>query len=1435
MAAEDVAPDSALAGSALVDRLRRDELDSIASEVAAGRHDHILKTLDERGRAQELVRQQYTGRYPFELLQNANDASGDETTHGHTARFVLTDSALLVADMGGGFAPEQIRAICGLGRSSKDPRKSIGYKGLGFKSVGEITDDPQIFSATLGFRFNDTLARREVARLAGELHRDQRLPVYALPFPITPSDVGSDGIEIERLLNREYRTVFRLPLRRGVERVQVAAHLEATLSPRLLLFLDATEQLELSGTDADFVATAVRQGHDGYTEMLLEAGGATEHWLVFERRIDIPSRDLVAPLGDAWREVEEVRTAVAVPLDEAGLPTRMEPQPVHVYFPTQEASGFGLLLQADFSLELDRRRIATTPEAGAYNSWLVAQLGELLGRDVASGLAARFPKEASVVSSLAVTGSPSDLGAALVDKTVASLRSSAFVPTVSDGPRLPGESLLLPKSVPDPILGHDLLSTADLGPLVVAGVEADPQARQFLAERLGAAELSIDDTLARLRRPADDESVQYYEFLVAWSERVGTRKFAPALHPIHCVRTVSGDWRPPHDRLFFPRQREEIEFPDGLEVPIVDVPDVDGLRPLLEAAGVSSFEWRQLLPDFIFPLLTDPETEDRRRALALEALRLYYQTERSGDPRLRAQAARVLLPARNSAGTAFDLRRAETVYFSGPWLDDDRLERLYGPLGQCEFLSREPPTDPDRKNEDFEFLEWLGVAAHPRPDPRVIDQRDTHMVGALSRHPHATQYEEHWEGWLKRPDVAAASRCDQGHSASQQLRASYGLDRFPDLVAAGDANRLSILWEGLAQAWGTHYRDSQWAAFYCQHTGHGGERTKKAPSLLAHLLEQLAWVPTHRRGSPELVQPRRAWRLTRDTPRRVAERVPALARSLDRQWASALCSDLGVVDAARPEAAHLVELLRGLADEWEATPAESPEARDVIDAARWTMRTLNDALAGDKSALESVDVPLLARLDGRRIFHPHPYVADDSLLAETWEPALPILDADRDLRQLHAVLGLASLDKLTTKTPAPMGVQPEAQAAVREELNAALPYLAAVAVEAVPSREQDVYRGLARLEVEVCENLIVRYELDGEVRQRGEAVAFIAVRTEHEGIIRRNIGTAHLELDPSTGRPHWYVFGPLLSRFLNVPTQGDAFSLLLSGSSTSRKEYLRSRRIPEEVLEEARIRLDQPPEEDDLGGLLPDLDADTNLDEAGSEGPPTQEATSSATSEPHSEAEVAIEDDEAMQPSPEPLPPLDHDAVTMADLDVGSAAAGTQSPAGGQTGGPGGLGPAGPVDHERRQRLQRTIGRRGEQAVFEAERRRVQASSGQDPDRVVWRSEHHPFAPYDIESIDPDGHTMYIEVKSTSGDDPYEPFEISHAELIWALRHRSRYYIYRVTNAHHAAPTISRFHDPVAMLREGSAELGLSGARLKFCSPESSAASNGAATHKGDL
>jgi len=161
----------------LVERLLAEEVDALRLLSAHGQLPQALRSLDERGTAQNLVRQQYTGRYPFELLQNANDAVVD-AAGDRKVKFVLTQTALLVGNTGRGFAEDEVRAICSLGRSSKDPRKSIGYKGLGFKSVGEITTRPQVYSAPYHFGFDADQVTNIVTDAVGPLPVGQHLPVY---------------------------------------------------------------------------------------------------------------------------------------------------------------------------------------------------------------------------------------------------------------------------------------------------------------------------------------------------------------------------------------------------------------------------------------------------------------------------------------------------------------------------------------------------------------------------------------------------------------------------------------------------------------------------------------------------------------------------------------------------------------------------------------------------------------------------------------------------------------------------------------------------------------------------------------------------------------------------------------------------------------------------------------------------------------------------------------------------------------------------------------------------------------------------------------------------------------------------------------------------------------------------------------------------------
>src|SRR3954467_11038089 len=90
-----------------------------------------LAFIASQAAAEERVRQDYTGRYPMELLQNAHDACAEADVVG-AVHFVLTPTALLVANEGIGFDEEHIESLVQLGLSEKAElgrkRKTIGYK-----------------------------------------------------------------------------------------------------------------------------------------------------------------------------------------------------------------------------------------------------------------------------------------------------------------------------------------------------------------------------------------------------------------------------------------------------------------------------------------------------------------------------------------------------------------------------------------------------------------------------------------------------------------------------------------------------------------------------------------------------------------------------------------------------------------------------------------------------------------------------------------------------------------------------------------------------------------------------------------------------------------------------------------------------------------------------------------------------------------------------------------------------------------------------------------------------------------------------------------------------------------------------------------------------------------------------------------------------------
>ena len=275
---------------------------------------------------------------------------------------------------------------------------------------------------------------------------------------------------VDALFADGFRSMIRLPFKPAVDLAEVERHLKGNLTPRLLLLLDAVEELQVRTPEWSMSAAVARQRRGDHDEVLLESDYGDEHWLVFRRNVPILDPGLVAALEGAWKEVTKVGVAIGVPLGEGDRPVRSEAQPLHVYFPTEETTGSALLLHGDFVLELDRRHIAGSPEAEPFNRWLVGELAALTG-DVAERLARLYPGDGRVINALAPVGPASGFGEELRRATIEALSARSFVPLLDGRIASPVETAVLPDAIRSHENAYALLETATLPKLVAPSVE----------------------------------------------------------------------------------------------------------------------------------------------------------------------------------------------------------------------------------------------------------------------------------------------------------------------------------------------------------------------------------------------------------------------------------------------------------------------------------------------------------------------------------------------------------------------------------------------------------------------------------------------------------------------------------------------------------------------------------------------------------------------------------------------------------------------------------------------------------------------------------------------------------------------------------------------------------------------------------------------------
>lgn len=420
----------------------------------------------------EQVEHQYHSRFLIELIQNAHDAlfdiekeKVDKDTPKDDGRIeiVITDElpfgALYVANDGLPFTEPNFSSLSRFGQSDKDPEKHIGNKGIGFRSVLEITHEPEIFSREaktstsfngFNFRFNPgiiELFKEPIQALLngndnpnldlgrpvplvewgqGKLNafRDRCqaigfegvaselgfLSPYLLPEPIDDQDKTPLVRQFEA---KGLATVVRLPFSNEKARGLALKKVEE-LDENTVLFLNRAKSLWIETPSTKrYVERKIRP--------LPEKGDAQEidvnvivdetvyantkrywlwKWLVGGE--DNPEeaeeiRKAVSGLPGKWPKVRKAEVAIAVRVGE-----RPEKGLISIFLPTKLSSGAACHLNAPFYGDISRTKVDFDDKKFKFNKMLFDKMAKRAADIVSEHLARKGLDEARAILDILV-------------------------------------------------------------------------------------------------------------------------------------------------------------------------------------------------------------------------------------------------------------------------------------------------------------------------------------------------------------------------------------------------------------------------------------------------------------------------------------------------------------------------------------------------------------------------------------------------------------------------------------------------------------------------------------------------------------------------------------------------------------------------------------------------------------------------------------------------------------------------------------------------------------------------------------------------------------------------------------------------------------------------------------------------------------------------
>jgi hypothetical protein len=457
-------------------------------------------------RAAERAAKDHTGRWLFELMQNSDDAGATEVL------VLVEDNTVYVADNGHGLKAEAVPAICGTDLSDKTVG-TIGRKGVGFKSVYEVTQNPQVLTVDgVGVEFSPDMAKEWLQ----ENNLDDRyVPYQWIPFSITWDD--AQGQDLQLGVFGDFKTVVRLPGLSPEKRQQVEQLLREWPPHALFAFRHVRK---IKALDFEIILNP----NDGASSLRDSRGQIPVDWRV-AKHAEHPPAELLDALGVNERQAistDGVSFLIAAPLKNGCVIPTSDYLPIHVFYPTEQKGPVRLLLHAEFLVKSDRTAIMPL-DANRFNAWVADRLAYHVCKFVNESFHPESPSSHAALlvpfGDRASHPIAQNLWQLIADKAKGDLRLA----DVNAQQRLPlSEARLISVSVCADVARTLLEATSVRGRLLHPAFDDDKKARKALKE-LGCKEIHDQDLMKAIAENAESLAADKqwvwacWEWLADWA------------------------------------------------------------------------------------------------------------------------------------------------------------------------------------------------------------------------------------------------------------------------------------------------------------------------------------------------------------------------------------------------------------------------------------------------------------------------------------------------------------------------------------------------------------------------------------------------------------------------------------------------------------------------------------------------------------------------------------------------------------------------------------------------------------------------------------------------------------------------------------------------------------------------------------------------------